>query len=234
MAERVFADRDEAGRALSAAIADRMSAVADTMRVPAQRLLVLGLPRGGVPVARRVADAVVADSAVVADFDVIVARKIGVPWQPEFGVGAVTADGPPLFDLDALRHLRLDPQALAPMVERERAEARRWLRRYRGDRPPPPITGRLVIVVDDGLATGVTARAALRSVRDHWPARLVFAAPVCAPAAVAALAGEADEVICVQQPADFEAVGAWYDDFTQLTDADVDHYLAAGRVVRPR
>jgi putative phosphoribosyl transferase len=223
MAERIFADRDGAGRLLAATITDRASELAG------QQTLVLGLPRGGIPVARQVAD------ALDADLDVIVARKIGLPWQPELGVGAVTADGPALFDHATLRYLGIDPQDLAPVVERERAEARRRLRRYRGDRPPAPITGRPVIVIDDGLATGVTARAALRSVRAHQPARLIFAAPVCARPSAKALAGEADEVICLQQPADFGAVGAWYDDFTQLTDDDVDGHLAdAGHAAQPR
>lgn len=215
MADR-FADRDDAGRALAAAIIDLASDELD-----GQRVLVLGLPRGGIPVARWVTE------SLSADLDVLVACKIGVPWQPELGIGAVTADGPVLFDHAALRYLGLDPQSLTLTVERERAEARRRLRRYRGDRPPPPITGRPVIVIDDGLATGVTARAALRSVHAHQPARLIFAAPVCSSSSVTALIGEADKVISVLQPANFGAVGAWYDDFTQLTDADVDRYLAA-------
>jgi putative phosphoribosyl transferase len=222
MAERVFADRDEAGRALATRIVDRAGDLIG------QQILVLALPRGGVPVARHVAD------ALDADLDVIVARKIGLPGQPELGVGAVTADGPALFDHATLRYLGLDPQTLEPVVQRERAEARRRLRRYRGDRPPAPTAGRPVIVVDDGLATGVTARAALRSVRAHRPSRLVFAAPVCARPAAAVLAAEADEVICVQQPAEFWAVGAWYHDFAQLTDADVDRCLAAGHGAGPR
>ncbi|HEU4422668.1 MAG TPA: phosphoribosyltransferase family protein [Pilimelia sp.] len=217
MPDRIFANRDDAGRALAAKVVARLGDLAS------QRPAVLALPRGGVPVARHVAD------ALDADLDVVVARKIGLPWQPELGIGAVTADGPARFDHDLLRRLGLDPRALAPVVERERAEARRRLQRYRGDRPPPPITGRPVIVVDDGLATGVTARAALRDLRTHRPAWLVFAAPVCARSSAAALTAEADDLISVQQPADFHAVGAWYDDFAQLTDDDVERQLAAAR-----
>jgi putative phosphoribosyl transferase len=213
--DRAFADRDEAGRALAAAVVRRAGHL-----LRGQRPLVLALPRGGVPVARHVAE------ALDADLDVIVARKIGVPWQPELGVGAVTADGPALFDGDLLRRLGLDAEALAPVVARERAEARRRLRRYRGDRPPPAVAGRPVVVVDDGLATGVTARAALRAVRAQQPGVLVFAAPVCARQAAAALATDTDAVVCLEQPTDFRAVGAWYQDFTQLTDADVEQHLA--------
>jgi putative phosphoribosyl transferase len=215
MAERVFTDRDDAGRALAAAVADRLR------DRDLRGALVLGLPRGGVPVARQVAD------TLDAELDIIVARKIGVPWQPELGVGAVTADGPALFDHATLQYLGLRPEQLARAAEQERAEALRRLHRYRGDRPPPTVTDRPVLVIDDGLATGVTARAALRSLREQRPGRLIFAAPVCAPTSAAALTRDADDVICVQQPPSFGAVGAWYTDFPQLTDTDVEQQLTA-------
>jgi predicted phosphoribosyltransferase len=216
MREARFADRDEAGRALAEAVA------AEAPELVGRDTLVLGLPRGGVPVARHVAD------VLGGELDVLVARKIGLPGQPELGVGAVTAGGPAVFDHDALYRFGLDPERLAPAVERERAEAERRLRRYRGDRPPPRVRDRQVVVVDDGLATGVTARAALRAVRAGGPARLDFAAPVCAADAAAVVAGEeADGVFCLLRPVDLAAVGAWYVDFAQLTDADVEKALVS-------
>jgi predicted phosphoribosyltransferase len=216
---QLYADRDEAGRVLGAAVAAHLHGCppGDGRAAP----LVLALPRGGVPVGRWVAE------AVGGHLDLVVARKIGAPWQPEFGLGAVTADGPALLDEELLRRLDLDPAELVPVVERERAEARRRLARYRGGRPAPVVAGRLVVVVDDGLATGATARAALRSLRAAGPAALLLAVPVGAPESVEALRGEADAVICPRRPLDFRAVGYWYRRFDQLADADVDHALAA-------
>jgi putative phosphoribosyl transferase len=163
--------------------------------------------------------------AIGGDLDVVVARKIGFPGHAELAMGAVCEEGPPVFNDTVLAQAGLTADELAGLVEAERHEARRRMRRYRGDRPPPPIAGRLVIVVDDGLATGATARAALRSVRSQHPARLVFAAPVCAPDAPAILR-DADDVLCVTAPEQLIAVGRWYDRFEQLTDAEVDHHLA--------
>jgi predicted phosphoribosyltransferase len=213
-----FTDRDHAGRVLGSAVAEHLDR-AGRRSGPGGRPLVLALPRGGVPVGAQVA------RAVDGDLDVVVARKIGVPGYPELGVGAVGVDGPPVFDAALLQRLGLHPGDLAPAVQRERAEALRRLRRYRRDRPPVDVSGRLVVVVDDGLATGVTARAALRSLRQRDPAYLAFAAPVCAQRASAALATEADAVVCVRQPGDFRAVGRWYHDFAQMTDDQVEHEL---------
>lgn len=183
--------------------------------------LVLGLARGGVPVADVVAH------RLGGQLDVLVARKIGAPGQPEFGIGAVSAEGPPVFDHDNLRRLGLTPDDLAEACEAERAEARRRERAYHGDREPVPCTNRDVIVVDDGLATGVTATAALRSVREQHPRRLTFAAPVCSVDGAARLRNEADDVICVAMPELFRAVGQWYHDFAQTTDEQVTKLLAA-------
>ena len=177
--------------------------------------LVLAMPRGGVPVAAPVAD------RLSADLDIVVARKIGAPGRLELGVGAIAEDGPPVFDDETLQHLGLTEDDLAGAVRREREELARRIRRYRGDRPAPDPTGRTVILVDDGLATGVTARAALRWLRNHHPARLVLAIPICSRPARTAIAAEADEVVCLSTPQTFRAVGEWYEDFRQLSDEDV-------------
>jgi predicted phosphoribosyltransferase len=212
----LFADRDDAGRKLADEIA-RLCPPGSSE----QRPLVLGLPRGGVPVATHVA------AAIGADFGVVVARKIGAPGHPEYGVGAIAEDGPPSFDIEALDALGLTETDLAGAVAAERAELARRIQRYRGARPLPPVTGRTVVLVDDGLATGVTAVATLRWLRLRAPARLMLGVPVCASAARDLVDAEADLVICLHMPPLFRAVGRWYDDFEQLTDADVDRLLHA-------
>jgi predicted phosphoribosyltransferase len=180
---------------------------------------VLALPRGGVPVAVHVAE------RLRGELDLLLARKIGAPGRAEFGVGAIAEDGPPVFDRGSLDHLGITEAELAATVAAERAELDRRVRRYRGERPAPDPAGRTVVLVDDGLATGVTARAALRRLRAGHPRRLVLAAPVCAPPAYESLAEEADTVICLSLPHGFRAVGEWYADFTQLTDEDVNQAL---------
>jgi predicted phosphoribosyltransferase len=212
----IFANRDEAGRVLAEEIARLCPPGSDE-----QRPLVLALPRGGVPVAAPVA------ARLGADFGVVVARKIGAPGHPEYGIGAIAEDGPPNFDIDALDALGLTETDLAETVAAERVELARRIQRYRGDGPLPQIIGRTVIVVDDGLATGVTAVATLRWLRLRAPARLILALPVCAPAARDLVDAEADQVLCLHMPPLFRAVGQWYDDFGQLTDADVDRLLHA-------
>jgi putative phosphoribosyl transferase len=179
--------------------------------------VVLGLARGGVPVAREVA------AAIGAPLDVAVARKIGAPGRPELGVGAVTADGPARFDGHALTRMRLTPDDLRVACNRERAEARRRVRLYRGGRERLPVAGRDVLLVDDGLATGMTARAALGELRAAGPRWLVFAAPVCARRSATALQveGVADEVLWVAAPVALDAVSRWYADFAQTGDDEV-------------
>jgi len=203
--QRVFADREDGGRRLAEELKRR------TWNDP----LVLGLARGGVPVAAVVA------RWLGAELDVAVARKIGAPGRREFGVGAVTPDGPAIYDEAILRGLKLTAAGMARAEHRERAEARRRLERYRDGRPAVGLAGRDVILVDDGLATGVTATAALRDVRAGNPRTVVFAAPVGAPEAAAGLLHEADYVVCVTEPPDFRAVGQWYADFRQTSDEDV-------------
>jgi predicted phosphoribosyltransferase len=212
----LFADRNEAGREL----ADEIVRLCPP-GTGGRRALVLALPRGGVPVAAPVA------AALGADLDVVVARKIAAPGRPEYGIGAIAEDGAPAFDIEALDALGLTETDLAETVAAERAELARRIQRYRGDRPLPPVTGRTVVLVDDGLATGVTAVAALRWLRLRTPARLILAVPVCAGAARDPVDAEADLVVCLHMPPLFRAVGQWYDDFEQLTDADVDRLLHA-------
>lgn len=211
-----FRDRTQAGRELAEQLRVRQD------KGGLAHPLVLALPRGGVPVAREVA------RALDAPLDVLVARKIGAPFQEELGVGALVGDDPPLFDEWALNRMGLTHEALAGTVKRERAELRRRERLYRGGRPAPDLAGHTVIVVDDGLATGVTARAAVRWVRRQGPERVVLAVPVAAPESADLLSREADEVVCLYRPADFRAVGLWYEDFEQLTDADVLDLLREG------
>jgi putative phosphoribosyl transferase len=213
-----FANRSDAGRRLGTVVAERLERTG-----PGDRPLVLALPRGGVPVGYEVA------RMIGADFDVIVARKIGVPGQPELAIGAVAEDGPAIFNTTMVKRIGLGQRELERMVQRERAEVVRRLTRYRGDRPRPEVSGRTVIVVDDGLATGATARAALAAVRAQGPARLVFAAPVCARDSAAGLRSLADAVLCVLVPDELYAVGLWYDDFTQVPDEEVERRLPAAR-----
>ena len=205
-----FTDRRAAGRALG----ERL--LTGTLRDP----VVLALPRGGVPVGVEVA------AALDAPLDILVARKIGAPGRPELGVGALTADSPPVFDAELLDRLGLHPEALAATVELEQAEARRRVAAFLGDRPSLAVEGRSVIVVDDGLATGVTARAAVRSLAVHNPGRILLAVPVGSRQAVTSL-GEEVEVVCLVVPDRFRAVGYHYRDFSQLGDEDVRALLRA-------
>lgn len=166
-------------------------------------------------------------AALGAPLDVLVARKIGAPFQPELGVGAIAEGDVVVVDEAALRALRLHRRDLEATLERERAELRRRVERYRGQREAHPVAGRDVVVVDDGVATGGTARAALRSVRARAPARLVLAVPVGPLDASEFMTPDADEVILAEAPARLAAVGQWYADFTQTTDAEVVALLAA-------
>lgn len=212
-----FHNRTEAGRELARRLQDGGPGAA-----PAPPAVVLALPRGGVPVAYEVA------RALDAPLDVLLVRKIGHPFHPEYGLGAVAGDAPPLYDPDALAGAGLTEDDLAPVAERERAELHRREAVYRGGRPAPALAGRWAVVVDDGLATGVTARAALRAARAAGPARLTLAVPVASPDGLGAVRNEADDVTCLHTPEGFGAVGLWYDDFEQLTDADVLELLGTG------
>lgn len=208
MWEAPFRDRVHAGQQLAAALA----------RLGADQPIVLGLPRGGVPVAAEVA------RRLDAPLDVLLVRKIGAPAQPEFAVGAI-ADGVRFLDEGLIARLGIPTSAVERVVAVESGELARRQTLYRGARPPLPVRDRTVIVIDDGLATGATARAAIRSLRARGPARIVFAAPVGAPDSVARLRAEADEVICLLTPDDFRAVGMWYRDFSPTTDQEVIRLL---------
>jgi predicted phosphoribosyltransferase len=159
--------------------------------------------------------------ALGAPLDVLVARKISAPGRPEVAIGALVGDDPPLLNRRAVAAAGLTGEELATRIDRERAEARRRDRRYRAGRPAPHVAGRVVILVDDGLATGLTARAALRHLRRRKPARLILAVPVGSQGAVAAARPEADDVVCPCQPSPFRAVSRWYEDFDEVSDVDV-------------
>jgi len=211
----VFADRAEAGTRLGADLCVRRWCDP----------VVLGLARGGVPVAAGVA------TALGAPLDVAVARKIGAPAQPEWGLGAVTADGPVNWDPASLRRARVAAADLAEAAAREKEEAGRQLRRYREVAAAVPVADRDVVLVDDGLATGVTARAALRRLRDDGPRCLVLAVPVgrAGTADLLRAEGAADDVVALTAPTVLVAVSCWYRDFGQISDAEVLAVLAAAR-----
>jgi putative phosphoribosyl transferase len=200
-----FTDRRSAGRLLAGRLA----------YLAAKRCVVLALPRGGVPVAVEIG------AGLSAPVDILVTRKIGYPPQPELGVGAIAEGGEPVYDARMLDALRLRAGDLAGEAERERAEVARRVSVYRGNRPLPDIGGRTVVLADDGLATGVTARAALRALRAAGAGHIVLAIPVASAAAVEAVKGETDEVVTLVTPRRFRSVGEWYASFGQLSDSDV-------------
>ncbi|MFI5567015.1 phosphoribosyltransferase [Streptomyces sp. NPDC051740] len=176
---------------------------------------VLALPRGGVPVGAEIA------RAMQVPLDVLVVRKVGVPGSPGVSVGAIAGDDPPVFDRTGLRAMDLSEDRLGAEVARARVELHRREGVYRGGRPAPDISGHSIVVVDDGLVTGVTARAALRHLRRGGPLRLTLAVPVCGHGTASALRDEADDVVSLYQPQRLRSVGEWYEDFRQVTDQEV-------------
>ncbi len=208
-----FRNRTEAGRRL----AEKLAAYADRPDI-----LVLALPRGGVPVGYEVA------RALGAPLDVFLVRKLGVPGYEELAMGAVATGGVRVLNDEIVQGLGISEHAIDAAVGREMQELARRERLYRGDRPPPDVAGRTVILVDDGLATGATMRAAIRALRPQHPTRIVVAVPTASPDTAEALKAEADDVFCATTPEPFFAVGHWYDDFTQTTDEEVRELLARG------
>jgi putative phosphoribosyl transferase len=202
----LFRDRIDAGSALASKL----------VKYAAQRsVLVFGLPRGGVPVAARVAE------SLGAPLGVLLVRKLGVPGHEEYAMGAIASGGVVELDETVVRELRLSPAAVRAVVVRESEELARRERVYQRGRPFPDVRGRTVILVDDGLATGSTMRAAVSAVRQHAPAFVVVAVPVASCEACADLSELADECVCLSRPEPFSAVGAWYEDFTPTTDDEV-------------
>lgn len=211
MTERRFRDRTEAGRRL----AERLTAYADRPDV-----LVLALPRGGVPVAYEVA------RALRAPLDVFLVRKLGVPGYEELAMGAVATGGVRVLNDQIVAGLGIPDHVIEAVAEAEQQELARRERVYRGDRPPPDVRHRTVILVDDGLATGATMQAAIKALRALPPARIVVAVPTGSPETCEQLRAQADDVICAITPEPFHAVGLWYEDFTQTTDEEVRDLLA--------
>jgi predicted phosphoribosyltransferase len=214
LSEQRFADRAEAGRAL----ASRLVQYADRSDV-----LVLALPRGGVPVAFEVAQ------ALDAPLDVFVVRKLGAPAQEELAMGAVAPGGVLVKNQRVLRALGISPQQFDQVVEKELREVESRQRQYRGQRPPPRIKGRTIILVDDGLATGATMAAAVQALRRLHPGRLVVAVPVASTESCQNLRPDVDELVCARTPPDFVAVGQWYDNFAQTTDEEVRDLLSRAK-----
>jgi putative phosphoribosyl transferase len=205
-----FHDRQSAGQALAA----HLGAYAQRPDV-----LVLALPRGGVPVGAEVA------SALGAPLDVFVVRKLGVPGQEELALGALASNGVRVLDEEIIRAAGVTPDDIERITRMEAAELTRRERQYRADRPPPDVAGKTIILVDDGLATGSSMRAAVMALRARDPAKIVVAVPVAAPETCAAFRAIADEIVCVETPDPFQAVGLWYEDFSQTTDEEVHALL---------
>ncbi|CAL7963830.1 putative phosphoribosyl transferase [Gammaproteobacteria bacterium] len=214
-AEIILQDRKEAGRKLAEVLSNYM----------VEKPIILGMPRGGVVVAYEIS------KALKAPLDVIVTRKIGAPSQPEYAIGAIAPGDIRVFNVEAISSLGLDNTEIKAIVEYEEKEMERRIKLYRSNKPSLNLKDKVVIIVDDGVATGQTAMVAIRSVRKMQPRKIVFACGVCARDAAAMLEQEADKVICLSLPAVFYAVGQWYLDFAQTTDAEVLQLLKSAESI---
>jgi predicted phosphoribosyltransferase len=203
---KMFRDRTDAGRKLAERLRE--------LRLGPD-VMVLGLPRGGMPVAREVA------AALAAPLDVLVVRKIGAPFNPELALGAIAFGGVTVYNESLLAELGLDEAELDGTRRREQAELLRRERAYRGEKPVPNLTGKTVVLVDDGMATGATMHAAVTATRRLHPKRIIVAVPTSAAESVARLSEVADRVIALATPEPYYGVGAWYDEFRQLSDDEV-------------
>src|SRR5215472_2427503 len=208
-----FRDRSDAGRQLASRL----------LPLRGKDAVVLGLPRGGVAVAAEVA------RALDVPLDVIVVRKLGVPAQPELGMGAIGEGDTRVINADVVRYSGVSEADIKAVERRERAELERRTKRFRGDAPREPLAGRIALLVDDGIATGSTARDACQVARAQRAARVVLAVPVAPPSAEDALEGEADELVCLETPQRFLAIGEWYEDFSQTRDEEVVALLRRAR-----
>lgn len=184
-------------------------------------VIVLALPRGGVPVGFEVA------KALHASLDILIVRKLGVPGHEELAMGAIAPGGVQTLNQQIVLSCRVNDAAIAQVIAHEQRELERREQLYRGDRPAPNVRDRTVILVDDGLATGATMRVAVQAVRQEQPAQIVVAVPVAAPETCQALGAEVDQIICTETPQRFSSVGSWYDDFSQTTDEEVRTLLNA-------
>lgn len=211
-----FRDRTDAGRQLGARLAEYGGR---------PNVIVLGLPRGGVPVAAAVG------KVLEVPYDVLMVRKLGVPGHEELAMGAIAEGGISVLNLELIRSLSISNALVEQVSDREQTELARRARIFRGERLPPRVTGQTVILIDDGLATGASMEAAILALRNQEAARIVVAVPVGARETCARLSRVADEVVSVEMPEPFYAVGAWYDDFSQMTDDEVATHLAAPQVL---
>lgn len=211
MTGRIFLDRSQAGRVLAARLQDYGNRT---------DVIVLGLPRGGVPVAWEVA------RALNAPLDAFLVRKLGVPGHEELAMGAVATGGVQVLNDHVVFALRIPASTIEQVAAQELEELRRRQRVYRGERRPPDVSGKTVILVDDGLATGSTMLAAVKALRQRQPGQIVVAVPIAAPETCELLRPEVEAVVCTATPDPFYSVGAWYEDFTPTTDAEVHELLA--------
>jgi len=213
-----FRDRTDAGQVLARCLQQYKNQ---------PDVLILGLPRGGVPVAYEVA------REMKAPLDVFIVRKLGVPGHEELGMGAIATGGVRILQDGIVRELGISPQTIEAVSAREQAELERRERLYRGDRPAPTIKGRTIVIVDDGLATGSTMKAAIQAVRQQDPRQVIVAVPTAPSETCEQLKGSADEVVCALTPEPFFAVGGSYADFTQITDEEVRDLIASAVNISP-